>query len=713
MAVQSILCADNGETIPLLADYASSSTSAEPTSTKATNSLSDHTQSDDKVDLESIPHDNVDPVPQVNLESVVLSPQPTPEQFQGLHQGVALPLPLSAMLALRNLVRQVLNANTAVSVACLVLYQVMLPTLEMRTRIFLQSALWAVVLVTHRSLFNGYLPFVLLPSIAMAWIWHETYLGRVTSFAVHGVVGEPVRDTCPHGSVACQALFGMVVTTVMSALCFSTEIGHCLYIVYGPHGNMWLQDGDERLMANFLRGHRHEELFQHLRDAEGHAMQDRFTTQDEFMAEMLPVVSVAPRPMHAQLVDVGYAHVPVASASRAFHIDFASDEETLADDEFSQSSEDDDESFQSSASEDADSDDDYSDDADNDDADNDDDYSDDVDNDDDDSDDDDNDDDDDDDAEPYQVNIVSYATHIEPSTAAQMSAFAADPLKTLAPEMGSKSVATSVQPCSVDDNKAESASLPEILSPVPHRPRVSALLYSQLSLTKAAYMPVRSTPHHMVQPPVAASFYHEAQFEETPLSSVASPPVPFPLDVAVPAAVYSYDDPIRSIGSVVLFKNYSAVDQECIRRRLAWAQAMVDKENAAVQATLVMVMSLSDDDEEGDEGEEDEEDEIADDEYESEDSEEEDEDEEDECRSPSLAGTLAQEMEDDQDDWDVHALLAQAHAVQELLDEDDQVLEPFKFYSTSDDDDDEGDYPVDSEGQVLAWLCANKFLFSP
>ncbi|KAF9335282.1 hypothetical protein BG006_000422, partial [Podila minutissima] len=53
-----------------------------------------------------------------------------------------------------------------------------------------------------------------------------------------------------------------------------------------------------------------------------------------------------------------------------------------------------------------------------------------------------------------------------------------------------------------------------------------------------------------------------------------------------------------------------------------------------------------------------------------------------------------------------------AHAVQELLDEDNQVLEPFGFYSTSDDDD-EGDHPVDSEGQVLAWLCANKLSFSP
>ncbi|KAF9334994.1 hypothetical protein BG006_001081, partial [Podila minutissima] len=520
MAVQSILCANNGETIPLLADYASSSTSVEPISTKATNSLSDLTQSDDKDDPESIPHDNVDPVLQVNLESVILPPQSAPEQFQGPHHAVALPLPLSAMLALRNLVRQALNANTAVSVACLVLYQVMLPTLEMRTQIFLQSALWAVVPATHRSLLNGYLPFVLLPSIAMAWIWHETYLGRVASFAVHDVVGEPVRDTCPHGSVACQALFGIVVTTVMSALCFAAEIGLCLYIVYGPHGNMWLQDGDERLMVNFLRGHRHDELSQRLRDAEGHAMQDRFATQDEFMAEMFPVVSVALSPVHAQLVDVGYAHVPVASASRAFHVDFSSDEETLADDEFSQSSEDDDdESFPSSASEDDDSndddgDDDDRDDADNDDADNDDNYSDDADNDDDDSNDDDNDDDDDDDAEPYQVN---------------------------------------------------------------------------------------SMPHHMVQPPVAASFYYEAQFEETPLSSVASPPAPFPLDVTVPAAVYSYDDPIRSIRSVVLFKNYSAVDQECIRRRLAWAQAMVDKENAAVQAMLAMVMSLSDDDEEGDE----------------------------------------------------------------------------------------------------------------
>ncbi|KAG0095771.1 hypothetical protein BGZ93_005463 [Podila epicladia] len=673
MTIQPTLHAHSGEIVSPLADYASPSTSVVPTSvvptsvvptsTKATNSLSDHTQSDNEVELKPNLHDNVDYVPQTNLEPVVLPPQPAPEQFQGfpLHHAVAIPLPLSAMLVLRNLVRQVLNANTALSVACLVLYQVMLPTLQLRTRIFLQSALWAVVPATHRCLLNGYLPLVLFPSIAMVWIWHEMYLGCVSSFSFHGELGESLRDTCPHKSINCQALFGMVVTTVMSALCFAAEIGICWYIEHEPHGNLWLQYGDERLMANFLRGHRYEEQVQRLRDAEGHTLQYRSATQDQFVTEMFPRVSIALRPAHAQIVDVGYAPMPAASTINAFHIDSSSGEVTLADDEFSQSSEDIDDEFFPQSLEDGDdksfqlS----------------------------------NDNDDDDDAQPYRL---------------------------LTPEVGSKSVATPVQSCSVNDNKAESMSSPEILSPVPCRPRVSPLLYSQLSLTKAAYMPVRSTPHHTVQPPVAASFYHEVQFQEIPLSNVASPPVPLPLDTAVPAAVYSYDDPIRSIGSVVHFKNYSVIDQECIRRRLAWAQAMVDKENAVVQYLLAMAMSLSDDDEKGNKGEDEGEDEVADDEYESADdesedsdedseeiSEEEDENDEDEGLSSYLAGTLAQELgDDDQDHWNVHALVAEAQAVQELLHKDARVLKPFGFYSTSDD---EGDYVIDSEVQVLAWVC--------
>ncbi|KAG0025945.1 hypothetical protein BGZ82_009719 [Podila clonocystis] len=668
MTIQPNRRADNGETIRLLSNYSSSSISANvPTSTKATNSLSDPTLSDDNTELESILHDSVNPVPQTNLGPVVLLTQPAPEQFQGFrpHHAVALALPVSAMIVLRTWVRQVLSANTAVSVVCLVLYQALLPTLQMRTRIFLQSTLWAVVPVTHRCLHNGYLPLVLLPSLAMAWIWHETYLGRTASFAVHGAVGEPVPDTCPHGSTACQALFGMVVTTVMSALCFAAEIGLFWYIEHGPRGNMWLQDGDEGLMANFLRGHRHEELVQCLRDAEGHALQDRFATQDQFMTEMFPVAFVAQRPAHAQFVGVGYAQVapvPVVCASHAFYLDSFSDEETVTNDE----------SFQSSES-------------------------------------DDDNDDDIDEATPYLVNIASYAAHIEPF-AAQMSVF--HPLKSLALEMCSKTVAAPVQPYSVGDNKVESVSDPEIFSPVPRRSRVSPLLYSQLSLTGAAYMPVRSGPHHMVQPQIAASFYREIQFGEIPLSNVASPPAPLPLDAAVPAAVYSYDDPLWSIGSVTLFKKLSDVDQECIRRRLVWAQSMVDKENATVRALLLAIAkSLSDDDEGDDDAEEgvaDDEDDSDDDESEDseEASEEEDEDEENESRSPGLAPTSAQEMEEHQDDWDVLALVAQAHAVQEMLKEDARVLKPFGFYNTSDD---EGGYLVDNEGQVLAWLCGDQF----
>ncbi|KAG0034117.1 hypothetical protein BGZ81_006143 [Podila clonocystis] len=347
MTIQPNCRADSGETSRLLTNYSSSSTSVNVlTSTKATNSLSDLTLSDNKTEPESILHDSVDPVPRTNLGLDVLPTQSASEQFQGFcpHRAVALPLPLSAMIVLRNRVRQVLSANTAVSVVCLVLYQAMLPTLQMRTRILIQSTLWAVVPFTHRCLHNGYLPLVLLSSIAMAWIWYETYLGCTASFAVHSAVGEPVPDSCPHGSTACQALFGMVVTTVMSALCFAAEIGLFWYIEHGPHGNMWLQDGDEGLMANFLRGYSHEELVQCLRNAEGHVLQNHFATQDQFMTEMFPIMFVAQIPVHAQFVGVGSAQVspvPVVSASHASHMDydFFSDEETLADDESFQSSE--------------------------------------------------------------------------------------------------------------------------------------------------------------------------------------------------------------------------------------------------------------------------------------------------------------------------------------------------------------------------------------
>lgn len=690
MPIQSTLPADNGETIPLLADYSAPSSNS---STNAANSPRDFTQSNDKTEVESILNGDVELVPQTTRQPIVLPLQPAPEQFQGfrLHHAVALLLPLSVMLVLRASVRQVLNANTAVSIACLVLYQAMLPTLQMHIRIFFQSALWAVVPATRRSLHNGYLPLVLLPSVAMAWIWHETYLGRVASFAVHGVVDEPAPDTCPHGSKACQALFGMVLTTSLSALCFAAEIGLFWYIENGPHGNMWLEDGDERLMTNFLRGHRYTEPVQRLRE-EDRALQDLFATQDQLMTDIFLTLSAAQRTMRtAQLVDVGYgpvAPVPIVSAGHAFHIDFSSDDETVHDDE----------SFRPSESGE------------------------------------DGDDDNDDDAKPYRVNTMSYAAQIETYTAAQMSAFAVDPLKTLSSESDPMAV-DPVQPYSADHTKVESVSHPEILSPVPRRPRVSPLLYSQLSLTGTAYMPARSESHLMVQPPVAASFYREAKFEETLLLNVASPPFPLPLDAAVPAAVYSYDDHFRSIGSVALFKNFSNVDQECIRRRLIWAQAMVDKENAAVQVLLAMATSLSDDDEEED-GSDDGGDEDEGDSDESECSEEEsgegseidlemdsehsdgdsdgnsdedsgdsDEDKEGERSLPNLAGTFPQET-DEEPEWDIDALVAQAHAVQELLDEEARVLESFGFYSNSDD---EGSYLVDNEGQVLAWLCGDKF----
>ncbi|KFH73230.1 hypothetical protein MVEG_00451 [Podila verticillata NRRL 6337] len=672
------------ESVPLLSKdcpYFSSSNS-EANSTDATDSVDDLILLDDKDEVEDIvllpngPAANVD-------ESLDFFPQPVPEHAQGsvLFTVVFPRLSLRQVLASRDSVRQVLCTSTSVSVVCLILYQTMLPTHGMPAHIFLQVMLWVMVAVTRHSLHSGYLPVVFIASIAMAWIWHETYLGRA-SFAEHGPItnGPVTKDTCPHARAACQVLFGMVVTTIVAALCYAAEIGLFFYSEYGPGGNLWLEDEGNGLMENFQRGHVHQESVEHLSDAHGNDLRVGFARQNEFVTEMFPLVrpTVQAAFPTAQSVNVHPARdVPCSTGQFYCVVPPPSEQLVESDDEevaFHTSDEGpvdpNDAAFQTFGS-------------------NSDDES-----------------DSDDDVIPYNVGYIASAMSLVPATVPTSGLIAEMGAPVVAPveipsiiEAGSVDVDTLVEPCSVAPFVPPSV---EILSPRPvlaHR--VSTLLRPLVTLSEAANMTIMNQPHQVVSPHAAATSYSRAQFQVTPWSIFSHPPPsspPMPMGCPMATTAYAYNDPIVGMTAAAHWNRHSNVDDECMRRRMVLAKHLMDQQLAAgglPSLTLLAALATADDwacDEESWEDEEEEEKEVV---------------EEKMSSSSRPLGALLQETDEDEEgEWDTDEELAEARTIERLLSEEARVNEPADFYDSSKE---EGGAVVDTEGRVIAWLCDDKF----
>lgn len=670
---------DNCESIPLLSEgypYFSSSNS-EANATDATDPVDDPILLADKDEAEDFVLQANDPVTSAN-ESVDFLPQPFQEHTQDFALvTVTLPrLSLRQVLALHDAVRQVLYTNTGVSIVCLILYQTMFSAHEMPARIIVQAMLWVMVPITRHSLHSGYLPVVLVASIAMAWIWHETYLGRV-SFAEHDPTtnGPISKDTCPHANTACQALFGMVVTTALAALCYTAEIGLFFYSEYGPGGNLWLEDGDDDLMDNFQRGHAHQESVEHLNDAHGNDLRERVASQNEFVAKMFPLVrpTVQAALPTAQLADVRPGQDALCSAGQFYSVVHPSSEQPVY-------SNDEDETFHSSDEGPVDPDDatfqTFDSDSNSD-----------------------NDSNSDDDVIPYNVRFIASAMPLVPITAhtpdpiTEMGALVVAPVEVPSiVEVGSMDMDTPVEPFSVAPIVTSSV---EILSPWPvESHRVSTLIRPLVTLSEAANMPVVNQPHQVVSPHAAATFYGRAQFQATRLSNVTPPPfarMPFPMA----SSAYAYNDPIVGMTAAAHWNRYSNVDDECMRRRMALAQCLVDQQLAAgslPSLALLAALATADDCDFDEAWDEEEEEEVV------------DKEESSSCRP---LGTLLHETDEDEEgEWDTDEELAETRAIEQLLGEEARVNEPTDFYNSSEE---EGGAVVDTETWVIAWLCDDKF----